>query len=266
MAAKCDRSVRGRRNPARTSLSAARSDVSSDPVAYNLADLFEHTVDSVADREVLVVGDERRTYGAARGAGQPARPPPDRPGHPARRPHRRLRLEQHRVDRGGAGGLQGARRPGERELPLRRGRAAATCSTTPTSRPSSTTASSRPASAPCATRCRCSHHLIHMDDGSDDRRRPTTSPPSARSTSRTPWPRARPSATSASAATTTTTCSTPAAPPACPRAWCGARRTSSTPSAAASTPTRTSGWRRSGRWPRRPRPSRTRCGRSTCRR
>jgi len=31
-------------------------------VAYNIADLFEHAVDSVADREVLVVGDERRTY------------------------------------------------------------------------------------------------------------------------------------------------------------------------------------------------------------
>lgn len=32
-------------------------------MAYNIADLFEHTVDSVADREVLVVGSERRTYG-----------------------------------------------------------------------------------------------------------------------------------------------------------------------------------------------------------
>ena len=32
-------------------------------MAYNIADLFEHTVDSVGDREVLVVGDERRTYG-----------------------------------------------------------------------------------------------------------------------------------------------------------------------------------------------------------
>jgi acyl-CoA synthetase (AMP-forming)/AMP-acid ligase II len=31
-------------------------------MAYNLADLFEHTVDLAADREVLVVGDERRTY------------------------------------------------------------------------------------------------------------------------------------------------------------------------------------------------------------
>ena len=31
-------------------------------MAYNIADLFEHTVDAVADREVLVVGDERRTY------------------------------------------------------------------------------------------------------------------------------------------------------------------------------------------------------------
>jgi acyl-CoA synthetase (AMP-forming)/AMP-acid ligase II len=32
-------------------------------MAYNLADLFEHTVDLAADREVLVVGDQRRTYG-----------------------------------------------------------------------------------------------------------------------------------------------------------------------------------------------------------
>ncbi len=32
-------------------------------MAYTIADLFEHTVDSVADREVLVVGDQRRTYG-----------------------------------------------------------------------------------------------------------------------------------------------------------------------------------------------------------
>jgi 3-oxocholest-4-en-26-oate---CoA ligase len=31
-------------------------------VAFNIADLFEHSVDSVADREVLVVGDQRRTY------------------------------------------------------------------------------------------------------------------------------------------------------------------------------------------------------------
>ena len=31
-------------------------------MTYNIADLFEHTVDLVADREVLVVGDERRTY------------------------------------------------------------------------------------------------------------------------------------------------------------------------------------------------------------
>ncbi len=31
-------------------------------MAYNIADLFEHTVDSVTDREVLVVGNERRTY------------------------------------------------------------------------------------------------------------------------------------------------------------------------------------------------------------
>jgi acyl-CoA synthetase (AMP-forming)/AMP-acid ligase II len=31
-------------------------------MAFNIADLFEHTVDLVADREVLVVGTQRRTY------------------------------------------------------------------------------------------------------------------------------------------------------------------------------------------------------------
>ena len=31
-------------------------------MAFNIADLFEHTVDSVADLEVLVVAEERRTY------------------------------------------------------------------------------------------------------------------------------------------------------------------------------------------------------------
>lgn len=31
-------------------------------MAYNIADLFEHTVDAVGDREVLIVGDERRSY------------------------------------------------------------------------------------------------------------------------------------------------------------------------------------------------------------
>jgi acyl-CoA synthetase (AMP-forming)/AMP-acid ligase II len=31
-------------------------------MAYNIADLYEHTVDLVADREVLVVGDQRRTF------------------------------------------------------------------------------------------------------------------------------------------------------------------------------------------------------------
>ncbi len=36
-------------------------------MAFNIADLFEHTVDSVADREVLVVGDERRSYGQLEG-------------------------------------------------------------------------------------------------------------------------------------------------------------------------------------------------------
>lgn len=36
-------------------------------MAFNIADLFEHTVDSVADREVLVIGNERRSYGQLEG-------------------------------------------------------------------------------------------------------------------------------------------------------------------------------------------------------
>ena len=36
-------------------------------MAFNIADLFEHTVDSVADREVLVVGEQRRTYAQLEG-------------------------------------------------------------------------------------------------------------------------------------------------------------------------------------------------------
>jgi 3-oxocholest-4-en-26-oate---CoA ligase len=31
-------------------------------MAYNIADLFEHSVDAVPDREVLVIGDQRRTF------------------------------------------------------------------------------------------------------------------------------------------------------------------------------------------------------------
>ena len=52
-------------------------------------------------------------------------------------------------------------------------------------------------------------HLIHIDDGIAGRRRRRPGRARARSTSRTPWRRARPSATSASAAATTTTSSTP---------------------------------------------------------
>ena len=108
-----------------------------------------------------------------------------------------------RARRADARVLQGARRPGQRQLALHRGRDRSTSPTTPTSsqllarrrrraRPRSTHASSRPA-----------HRT--RDFGGSLGRRPTT-------------------------------CSTPAARPAGPRAWCGGRRTSSSPRSAAGTP------------------------------
>ena len=59
-----------------------------------------------------------------RRAGQPAGRPPAPRGRRARRPRRRLPDQRDRVPGDDAGGLQAAGRPGQRELPLRRGRAA----------------------------------------------------------------------------------------------------------------------------------------------
>ena len=122
------------------------------PMAYNMADLFEHTADVVGDREALVCGDETRTYAelesrsnrlahhlAGAGIG-----PGDHVGH--------LRGQQHRVDRGPAGHLQDPGRAHQHQLPLRRIRAAATCSTTPTSRDWCTARSSGRGWPPSSTR------------------------------------------------------------------------------------------------------------------
>ena len=66
----------------------------------------------------------------ARRAGRPAGPRPGRAWRRGRRPRRPPPAQRPRVHRGHARQLQAAGRPGERELPLRRRRAAATCSTT----------------------------------------------------------------------------------------------------------------------------------------
>ena len=60
-------------------------------------------------------------------------------GRRARRPRRALPRERHRVPRGDARGVQAARRADQRQLPLRRGRAAVPASTTPTWSACSTT-------------------------------------------------------------------------------------------------------------------------------
>ncbi len=148
------------------------------------------------------------------------------------------------------GRVQAAGGLGQHQLPLRRGRARATCSTTPTWWRSCSSGSSRPGSPACATSCRCC-----ATPSSSRTAAAPTSPASTRSTSRTPWPPAHPSATSGPAPPTTATSSTPAAPRACPRASCGATKTSSSRSAAAST---SSAARRSTgprRWSRRASPA-----------
>ena len=92
-------------------------------MAFNLADFIEHTVDAVPDRTALICGDRDGDLRRARGAGQPPRPPPRRPGRRPWRPRGGVLVQQHRVRRDDARGLQAAGRPDQRELPLRRGRA-----------------------------------------------------------------------------------------------------------------------------------------------
>ena len=134
-------------------------------MAFNIADLVEHTVDAVPDRTALICGDRRITFAeleeranrlahhlAAHGVG-------------ARRPRGDLLVQQHRVRRDDARGLQAARRPDQRELPLRRGRAAPTSSTTPTRRRSSSSAQFSPTVAAVRPRLPQLRHFVVIDDG-----------------------------------------------------------------------------------------------------
>ena len=117
-------------------------------MAFNIADLFERAVDAVPDRMALIVGDVQLTF--------------------AELDERANRIAHHLPSVGiGVGDhvgiygqnwhewivamfgcVQGPRRPDQHQLPLRRGRAASTSSTTPTSSAWCTTASTRRASPP----------------------------------------------------------------------------------------------------------------------
>ncbi len=148
-------------------------------MAFNLADLVEHTVDAVPDRTAL---DLRRPAGDLRragGAGQPAGPPPRRAGHRRARPRRHLLVQQPRVRRGDAGRLQAAGRPDQRQLPLRRGRARLPLRQRRRGGGGLPGASSRRASRRSKDRLPLLRHLVEIDDGSRHRR---TTP--ARSTTR----------------------------------------------------------------------------------
>ena len=226
-------------------------------MAYNIADLFEHTVDSVADREVLVVGDQRRTY--------------------AQLEARANQLAHHLIAQGiGPGdhvGVYGSNSVEWIEAAL----AAYKVRAVPVNvnfryveeelRYLFDNADFKAVVydrefAPRIEAVRDSlpllQHLIHIDDGVRGRRR------------RRPRPlglgrlRGRHGRGIARARLRPALRRRPLRPlhrrhhRACPRASCGARRTCSSRWAAASTPTPTSGWRRSGRWPRRPRPWRRR--------
>ena len=199
-------------------------------MTYNLADLFESAVDHVGGRDAVVVADERRTYAELdERANRLAQRWPRAAS--ARAPRRPPTGERDRVPRGDAGRVQAAGGPDQRQLPLRRGRAALPLRRRRPRRADRAPRSSRPRSlrsrrcAVAATaarrrgrqrrRSRCRGAVDYEDALA-------AAPPPERRTSRTGRP-------------TTSTSSTRAAPRACPRASCGATRTSSSPPWAAAT-------------------------------
>ena len=149
-------SDRTRRSDARVrpQLSACLQRVLLAPMAYNIADLFEHTVDVIPDQ---VGADLRRRdpdLRRARGAGQPPRPPPA--GRRASSPATTSASTRPTASSGSR-----PCSPSSRSGPCRSTSttatsrtSCATCSTTPTSSASSTARSSAPGSPPSSTSCR----------------------------------------------------------------------------------------------------------------
>ena len=136
------------------------------------------------------------------------------------RPRRPLPAQRQRVPRGDARRREGAVRLGQRELPLRRRRAAPPAPRQPGHRRSCSTAPSARPSPRCCPTCPTCELLLQVDDGTGlplldgavDYEAALAAP-----CARRPRPACRP---------TTSTSSTPAARPACPRACCGGRPTS----------------------------------------
>ena len=138
---------------------------------------------------------------------------------------------RRRAPRDDARGVQAARGPDQRELPVRRRRARVPLRRRRARRRSST--------APSSLATRASRRVRRCARSSRCARRPRrTRPPHADGDRRLRGVVApgRRRATSARARPTTTTSSTRAARPGARRAWCGGRRTSSSPRSAAGTP------------------------------
>ena len=222
---------------------------------YQLADLFESVVDTVPDREALVCDPVRLTYREldercnqlahhllANGIGRG-----DHVGcHMANQTALRRDDDRLLQDRGGAG---------QRQLPLRRERAALPLR------------QRRPQGPGVRRRVRRSgrgrgprHRHARAPAGDrrhvGSRRFPRVRSPTSRRSPSSPPPA---TACSRDARPTTCTCSTPAGPPACPRASCGATRTCSSPAWAAATR-----WPSRSARPRRSRPGSTPTSSSAC--
>ena len=179
---------------------------------FNLADLFEHAVDTF--------GPTASTWSPTASAAPTPRWTSGPTGSPTTSPAQGVGPGDHvgiyglqlgRVGREPVGGLQAAGGLDQHQLPLRRGRARLPVRQRRPEGARPRRGVRRPG------RRRAAPHLPDLRARRLGR--------SATPTTRTRWPRGRPSATSAPAPPTTATSSTPAAPRACPRAWCGATRT-----------------------------------------
>ena len=92
-------------------------------VDWNFATLWESVRDSLPDRIAIVRGEQRRTWNEFDDRAAAARAGPRRGGPRARRKGRVVPLQRQRVHGGTVRHVQDARRRGQRELPVPRGRA-----------------------------------------------------------------------------------------------------------------------------------------------
>ena len=135
-------------------------------MSYNIADLFEHIVDTVPDRVALIVGDEPAapTPSSRSGpTGSPTTSPPGASG-PATT-SASTRQNSHEWVETMFGGLQAPGGADQHQLPLRRGRAALPVRQRRPGRARATTASTPPGSPRSADRTPMLQHFVMIDDG-----------------------------------------------------------------------------------------------------